>query len=113
MDIKITQQVSATFARNNFKKVVDQTLKDGICWIMRKSKPVTVMLSIDEYQALKDKLDAFHKRNIDKSKPQQKISLEELRANSVFGDLDKGFVDDHYGDISTKELVKNWGKYID
>ena len=66
MNIKITQQVSATYARNNFKKVVDQAVKDGVCWIMRKSKPVTIMLSLSEYKKMQDCIEAFQQKDCKK-----------------------------------------------
>lgn len=103
MDIKLSQQVPATYARNHFKEVNDRAIEEGMCVIVRKSKPVTVLISIEEFEKL---------QKSKKKKPKKKITLEELRKNSVFKKY-KGCVEKAFGDISSTELTKNWANYVD
>lgn len=97
MDIKLSQQVSATFARNNFKAVNDRVIKEGMCVIVRKSTPVTVMLSLEEYQKLQNP----------KSLQRTKLPLSEIRKASSFtkfrGCIKEGSV----------KLAKKWTDYVD
>jgi prevent-host-death family protein len=108
MNIKLSQQVSATYARNNFKELTDKVLKEGMCVIVKKSKPITVVLSIEEFKKLKEKTV----KNYYKTKVKKKITLEELRKNSYFGKY-VGFFKDKYKNISSVELAKRWTDYVD
>lgn len=103
MNIKLSQQVSATYARNHFKEVTDKAIKEGICVIMRKSKPVTVVLPIVEYEKIKTKAVDF--------KP-KKITLKELRKNSIFDEHVGSMKDIHPG-LSSVEISKKWTDYVD
>lgn len=103
MNIKLSQQVSATYARNHFKEVTDKAIKEGICVIMRKSKPVTVVLPIVEYEKIKTKTVDF--------KP-KKITLKELRKNSIF-DEHIGSMQDAYPGLSSIEISKKWTDHVD
>lgn len=103
MEINLSQQVSATYARNHFKEVNNKAIKEGMCIIVRKSEPVTVLLSFEEYEKMKNP----------KKKPfPKKITLEELRKNSIFEKY-KGCIDKKYGDISSVKLAKKWTDYVD
>lgn len=106
MNIKLSQQVSATYARNHFKEVTNKAIKEGICVIMRKSKPVTVVLPIVEYEKIKTKAVESRPKKI------KKITLEELRKNSTFhkyiGSLAK-----EYPGKTALDLQHEWYKYVD
>lgn len=103
MEINLSQQISATYARNHFKEVNNKAIKEGMCIIVRKSKPITVILSFKEYEKIKNP----HKKSLPK-----KITLEELRKNSIFEKY-KGCIDEKYGNISSVELAKKWTDYVD
>jgi prevent-host-death family protein len=112
MNIKIKHQVSATYARNNFKEINERAIKDGICVIVKKSKPITVILPVEKYEQIKKRSDDFDLCKI--KRPTKKITLEELRANSDF-DFDKfaGTFEKKYGNISSVELSHKWTEYVD
>lgn len=103
MEINLSQQVSATYARNHFKEVNNKAIKEGMCIIVRKSEPVTVLLSFAEYEKMK---------NQKKTKIPKKITLEELRKNSIFENIPSNF-DKVFGNISSVELAKKWTDYVD
>jgi prevent-host-death family protein len=106
MNIKLSQQVSATFARNNFKKITDKAIKEGMCVIVKKSKPITVVLSINEFEKL-------NKKALSPAKPKKKkITLEELRKNSIFEKY-AGCIDKKFGNLSSVEIAKKWTDYVD
>lgn len=112
MDIKITQQIPATYARNHFKEFTDKTLKEGITVIVRKSEPVFVALSMEEYRKMKEAEEAWFNRNKNK-KPKKKITLEELRKNSIF-DKYAGCLDGLFPpEMSSVEIAKHWTDYVD
>lgn len=73
-----------------------------MCVIVRKSKPVTVLLSIEEYEKMKNK----------KTEMAKKLTLEEIRANSIF-EKNTGSLDKTFGEISSVELAKKWTDYVD
>lgn len=106
MNIKLSQQVSATYARNHFKEVTDKAIKEGMCVIMRKSKPVTVVLPIVEYEKIKTKAI--------KSRPGKikKITMKELRKDSTF-DKHVGSMKDVHPELSSVEIAKKWTDYVD
>jgi len=103
MDIPISKQVSATYARNHFKEVNDRAIKDGYCVIVRKSEPTTVVLSIDEYKKL-------YKRQ--RPKVKKKIDLEELRKSSIF-EKHAGCMENDYPGLSSVQIAKKWTDYVD
>ena len=109
MSFNIYQQVPATYARNNFKAVNERALKEGICVIVRKSVPITVLISMEEFQKMQRKIDAKAAKKITQSK---KITLKELRKNSIF-DKYAGCIEKQFGEISSTKLSKNWTKYVD
>lgn len=104
MNIKLSQQVSATYARNHFKEVTDKAIKEGICVIMRKSKPVTVVLPIVEYEKIKAV----------ESRPGKikKITIAELRKNSIF-DEHVDCMKNAYPGLNSIEISKKWTDYVD
>jgi prevent-host-death family protein len=110
MKIKTTQQVSATYARNNFKEVTDKVLEEGMCVIVRKSKPIMVMVSMSQYDLIEEKIEAFRNRNEKNSK--KKITLEELRKNSTFGKY-AGCFEKEFGNMTSVELQHKWAEYVD
>ena len=110
MNIPLNSQVSATYARNHFKEVNDRAIKEGECFIVRDSKPVTVILSIDEYENIKRQ----RTRNPYKITTRKKITLEELRKDNSFdkfGNAEKFRA--KFGDIDSVTLAKHWTDYVD
>lgn len=110
MNISLSQQVSATYARNHFKEVTEMALQKGACFIMRKSKPSTVVLSMQEYQKLQEKYEQWHK--FKEPKVQKKITLEELRKNSIFKEH-IGTMKDEWPGLTSVEVAKKWTDYVD
>lgn len=109
MDISISQQVSATYARNHFNEVTEKVLKEGICLIVRKSKPVSVYLSFNEYQKMQQKnqtLEQLKKRNF--SKEISKLNLTEGRFSKYVGAWKNP-----YPKLSSVEIAKKWTDYVD
>lgn len=105
---KLSQQISATYARNNFREVNEKAIKEGMCIIVRKSKPVTIILSVDEYLRLKNAQEVEQA----KKKPPRKITLTELRKNSTFEKY-IGCMQDDYPGMTALDLQHNWYKYVD
>lgn len=113
LSIKLSQQVTATYARNHFKEVTEKALKEGVCFVMRKSKPATVVLSIQEYQRLQEKYEQWQKHK--EPKIQKKITLAELKAmreNSIFA-KHAGTMKDLWPGLSSVEVAKKWTDYVD
>jgi len=105
MQIDLSQQMSATHARNNFKEMINKTLKEGICTVMRKSKPVVVVLSVVEFEKLKNPQP--------KKKKAKKFDLDFLRKNSYFEKY-VGCLDDKFDkNLSSVDISKQWTKYVD
>lgn len=110
MNISLSQQVSATYARNHFKEVTEKALREGTCFIMRKSKPTTVVLSMAEYEKLQQAEEKWQKRV--EPKVVKKITLAELRKNSTFAKY-AGCMKDDYPGMTALDLQHNWHKYVD
>ncbi|OGJ42274.1 hypothetical protein A3B60_01935 [Candidatus Peregrinibacteria bacterium RIFCSPLOWO2_01_FULL_39_12] len=108
MNISLSQQVSATYARNHFKEVTEKAVKEGICVIVWKSKPVTVIIPMDEYLKLKN----AEKIEQDKRKPPRKMTLAQLRKDSFFEKY-AGCMKDEYPGMTAMEWQHNWYKYVD
>lgn len=108
MNFKLSQQVSATYARNNFKAVNEKVLKEGMCVIIKKSQPVSVILSMKEYQKLKEKPEDFHAVKVKK-----KMTLEELRKNTRFDNLGNFFDGPEFKGKTAREISKMWINYVD
>ncbi len=108
MNIDLSQQVPATYARNNFKEVNDKAIQEGMCVIMRKSKPVTVILSVEEYEKILEKGESVEK----KKKPKRKITLKQLREDDFF-DAHAGCMKKDYPKMTALEWQHNWHKYVD
>ncbi len=109
MNISLSQQVSATYARNHFKKVNEKAVKEGMCIIVCKSKPATVLIPMDEYLRLKNARQieqAKHKKTV------KKMTLEELRKDSFFEKY-AGCMQDEYPGMTALEWQHNWHKYVD
>lgn len=105
MNIPINSQVSATYARNHFKEINDRAIKEGKCFIVRDSKPVTVVLSIAEYNNLQAPVA---KTSV------KKMTLRELKKCNYFdGFADISKYQKAFGDISSVELCKRWTDYVD
>lgn len=105
---RLSQQISATYARNNFKEVNEKAIKEGMCIIIRKSKPVTVILSVDEYLRLKN----VQEMEQAKKRPPRKMTLAELRKNSTFEKY-AGCAQDDYPGMTALDFQHNWYKYVD
>lgn len=108
MNISINQQVTATYARNHFKEVNNRAIEEGMCVIMRKSKPVTVILSVEEYERMLVKEKAWEMRHA----PKKKITLEELKKDSFFSKY-AGCLQDEYPGKTALDLQHEWYKYVD
>lgn len=107
MNFKLSQQVSATYARNNFKAVNEKVLKEGMCVIIKKSQPVSVILSMKEYEKFK------HDKNVKAIKPRKKMTLEELRKNSHFSKFVGIFDGPEFEGKTSREILKMWTNYVD
>lgn len=108
----LSRQVTATYARNHFKEVSEKALKEGVCIIVRKSTPSTVVLSMAEYEKLQA---AYEKWEAHKSKleaPTKKITLEELRKDTFF-DKYVGCMKNDYLGLTSVEIAKKWTDYVD
>ena len=103
MKYDISQQVSATYARNNFSKVNNEAMEEGMRVIVRKSKPVTVILSVEKYKKLQES---------PKPKKKKKFDLEEIRKNDIFS-KHAGVLDKKFGNISSVKIAKKWTDYVD
>ncbi len=105
MNIQLSQQVSATYARNHFKDVMAKVREGTPQVIIHKSQPDVIVIKIEDLKKLEEQ-----------SKPKKKVkkfNLEEIRKNSVFAKY-RGCIDKVYGTkISTVELCKRWGEYVD
>ena len=78
MKFDTSQQISATYLRNNTSEIINQTIKEGMSVIVRRSKPTVIMLSMQEFEKLK---------NESKPKKHKKFNLEEIRKNSVYENI--------------------------
>lgn len=110
MNISLSQQVTATYARNHFKEVTDKALKEGVCFIMRKSKPTTVVLSMEEYEKLKQAENKWQERL--KPKPVKKIDWKALEKDTTF-DKFVGNWKNAYPGLTSVEVAKKWTDYVD
>ncbi len=104
MNIALSQQVSATYARNNFKEVNEKVQKQGMCVIVKKSTPITILLSMEEYQKITSEKA--------KTKKPIKISISQIRKNSLFQKYVGCLKGDFKGKTS-QDLQKNWTDYVD
>ncbi len=106
MNIKVSQQVSATYARNHFKEVNDKALKEGFCVIMRKSQPVSIVMSMQEYAKLHNKLEIAKF-----SPPKKKITAKDL-SNGRFSQF-VGSWKNPFPGLTSVEIAKKWTDYVD
>lgn len=106
MQIDTSQQVSATYARDHFKEVLDKVVNEGMQIIIRKSQPSIVFIKLEDLKKLKEE-------SRPKKKKTRKFDLDFIRKNSHFekyaGCLDKVFGTE----ISSTELSKKWTDYVD
>lgn len=106
MQIDTSQQVSATYARNHFKEVMDKARTDGMQIIIHKSEPTMVLIKLEDFKKLKE-------ANRPKKKKVRKFDLDFIRKNSYFEKY-RGCLDKVYGtEISSTELSKKWAEYVD
>ncbi len=111
MNIAISQQVSATYARNHFKEVNNLALKNGLAVIINKSKPSIAMLPFSEYEKIQTKLQAYEK-NQPTTKPSKKITLKELRKDSIFTNIEESFNKTYPGKTAL-DIQHEWYKLTD
>lgn len=109
---RLSQQVSATYARNNFKEVNEKAVHEGMCIIMRKSTPFTIILSVAEYERLQSSQSRYEEYQRKLHAPAKKITLEELRKNSVFKKFE-GCMSDDFPGLTSVEIAKKWTDYVD
>lgn len=105
MNIQLSQQVSATYARNHFKEVM-ANVRDGTPQvIIHKSQPDVIIMRIEDLKKLEEQ-----------SKPKKKVrkfNLEEIRKNSTFAKY-RGCMDDYFDkNLSSVEICKRWTDYVD
>ncbi len=106
---RLSQQVSATYARNHFKELTDKVIKEGMCVIVRKSKPFTVILSMEEYEKMMKKYDAWSKFRAESfRKDISKLNLENGRFSEFVGAWENP-----YPGLSSVEIAKKWTDYVD
>jgi len=103
MEYALSQQVSATYLRNNASAVIDEVMKEGIRVIVRRSKPIAIVLPIQEYENLK---------NPAKPKKHKKFDLKKLRENNYF-DKYIGCWDKEFGDLTSIQITRKWTDYVD
>lgn len=84
-------------------------LKEGMCVIIKKSQPVSVILSMKEYEKLKKKPEGFHAVKVKK-----KITLEDLRKNTRF-DKFVGCLDEfpEFKGKTSRQILKEVWKDVD
>lgn len=104
----IEKQITATYARNNFKEVNNKAIKEGTCIIIRKSKPITILLSIKEYEKLKREGEEF---KIKKTKNLKNFTRKDFK-NSTFSKY-AGSINGDYKEKESLKLAKNWTNYVD
>lgn len=105
----LSRQVSATYARNHFKELSERVIKDGMCVIVRKSKPSCVMLSIAEFEKMMKKYDAWNKfKEENFRKDISKLNLENGRFSKFVGAWENP-----YPGLSSVEIAKKWTDYVD
>jgi len=102
MNIPVSQQVTAIFARNHFREVWEKAKEDGICYIIKKSKPEMVLIPLKEFQKIKNP--------VLKKKKTKKITRKFLDKNPMFSkeDLERSGkkYKELFGHISAVELCK-------
>lgn len=109
---RLSQQVTATYARNHFKEVAEKALKEGVCIIVRKSTPSTVVLSMAEYEKLQAAYEKWEAHKNQLEAPAKKMTLEELRKDTFF-DKYVGCMENDYPGMTSVEIAKRWTDYVD
>jgi len=105
MQFDSSQQISATYLRNNASEVIDEAVKEGIRVIVRRSTPIVVMLPVQEYEKLK---------NPAKPKKKKKFDLEEIRKNNTFYKYTGCLKDDpDFKGLTAKQALRKWTDYVD
>ena len=105
MEYALSQQVSATYLRNNTSAVIDEVMKEGIRVIVRRSKPIAIVLPIQEYENLKNPV---------KPKKRKKFDLEEIRKNNTFYKYTGCMKNDpDFKGLTTKQILRKWTDYVD
>ena len=105
MKFDTSQQISATYLRKNTSEIINQTIKEGMSVIVRRSKPTVIMLSMQEFEKLK---------NESKPKKHKKFNLEEIRKNSTFRKY-RGCMADNpdFKGLTSVQIAKKWTDYVD
>lgn len=105
MQFDISQQVSATYLRNNASEVIEGVIREGIRVIIRRSKPVVIMLPIQEYEKLKNQI---------KPRKKKRFNLEEIRKNNTFYKYTGCAKDDpDFKGLTSVQACKKWTDYVD
>ncbi len=105
----LSQQVTATYARNHFKEINDRAIREGMCIIVRKSKPISVILSMVEFEKMMKKYDAWNKFKEESfRKDISKLNLENGRFSKFVGAWKNP-----YPGLSSVEIAKKWTDYVD
>jgi len=106
MQYDSSQQVSATYLRNNTSEVIDEAIKERIRVIVRRSTPVVIMLSVQEYENLKNPPA--------KPKKHKKFNLEEIRKNNTFYKYTGCAKNDpKFKGLTAVQACKKWTDYVD
>jgi len=105
MQFDSSQQVSATYLRNNASEIIDKAISEGIRVIVRRSKPVVIMLPVQEYEKLK---------NSASQKKKKKFNLEEIRKDNTFYKY-IGCMEDNpdFKGLTSVQICKKWTDYVD
>ncbi len=105
MNIDLSQQVSATYARNHFREVMSTVREGNPQVIIHKSQPDIIVMKIDDLKKLQEA-----------AKPKKKVrkfNLEEIRKNSIFSKYE-GCLDDFFDkNLTSVEIAKRWTDYVD
>ena len=103
MKIDISQQISATYARNHFREVTERAQNEGKIIIIHKSSPSMILMTLDRYET-ETSTPAPRKVN--------KMTLAELRKESFFKKYE-GALEPLPANKTSVELQHEWYKYID
>lgn len=106
MQIDTSQQVSATYARNHFKEVMNKARSEGMQVIIHKSEPSIVVIRLEDLKKIKEQCGSAKKKT-------RKFDLDFIRKNSHFEKY-AGCLDDKFDkNLSSVEISKQWTKYVD
>lgn len=105
MKIDPSQQISATYARNNFKEMMNKVRDEGMQIIIHKSQPAVVVICLDDLQKMQE---------TKKSQKKKKFDLKKIRENSTFNKY-RGCMSNtpDFKGLTSVQIAKKWTDYVD